>query len=323
MNEKHEYRGWRLMLVGLGLFALGWLLLLIAVPVGAADHEVFTLTVGEDTVAKGMPGEFQQVGPTATVPDDLIGAACVVSGSSINPDSVHLGNNLWIRSNGDAVTLFDVEREGGFVGTASGTLILGSTIWVEVEFGDGDVLAGMRRQTFSGGIVVTIDCTPPSTTTTGATTSTLPPTTTTLPAGATTTIPGSTTSTTQPTTTTTSQPATTTTTSTPASSTVPPSTTTSSTSTTTTAPPTTITTPSTTSSDVSTTISVTPPTPEPCVPADSVLDDNGDGRADSTGAPICLPRTGLDADWVIAGAIGLLVFGGGLIVLGRKMGWVA
>ena len=310
MSQRYEYRGWRLMLVGLSLFALGWLLLLIAVPVGAADHETFELVVGENTVAKGMPGEFQQVGPTLDIgpPQSTVGAACVVSGSSINPDSVHLGNNLWIRSNGDAVTLFDVEREGGFVGTASGTLILGSTIWVEVEFGDGDVLAGMRRQTFSGGIVVVVDCTPPSTTTTGATTSTTRPTTDTT------------------TNTTTSQPATTTTASPPTpptTTTFVPSPTTSSTSTTTTAPPTPITPPPTTSSNASTTTSVTPPTSEPCVPADSVLDDDRDGRADSTGAPICLPRTGLDADVVIAGAVGLLVFGGGLLVLGRRMGWMA
>ncbi len=307
---------WRLSAATVAMAGLAVVLMVLSTPAGAADHEVFTLAVAENTVAKGHPGDFQQVGPTKIVPDDLVDAACVVSGASINPDSVHIGNNLWIRSNGDAVTLIDVEREGGFVGTASGTLILGSTIWVEVEFGDGDVLAGMRRQTFSGGIVVTIDCTPPATTTTGATTSTsLPVTTFTVPPS-TTTIPGSTTSTTQPTTT--SQPATTTTTSPPNSSTTTspkPATTptTSSTTTTVTGLPPATTATTTMPTTTVTGPSATPPTSEPCVPADSVLDDDRDGRADSTGAPICLPRTGLASDVAFAAGVGLLVAGLALV----------
>jgi LPXTG-motif cell wall-anchored protein len=84
---------------------------------------------------------------------------------------VHPGTNLIVRSGDSEVVVPDVEREPGAVTPATGTPVLGTEITVSVQFGPDEV--------FSGGLVVTVDCTQTTTTTESTTTTTEPETTTT------------------------------------------------------------------------------------------------------------------------------------------------
>jgi len=167
-------------------------------PAEAAEETVeFTMTI--DTSLRGDSGAFYPVGDLLDIPSGWQQVACVVSGASLNNQSVHTVNDLYIRSDGDAVMLPDVEREGGFSETAEGLLTLGPTVWVEVLLGYDD--PHPTQQFSSAQVNVRIVC---QTTTeppvTSSSTSSTPPSTTSTTTSTSTTVPGSTTSTSVPTT---------------------------------------------------------------------------------------------------------------------------
>ncbi len=245
----------------------------------AEDAAEFTMTI--DTSLRGDSGAFYPVGGILEIPSEWQGVTCVVSGASLNNQSVHTVNDLYIRSNGDAVVLPDVEREGGFSGTAEGSLTLGPTVWVEVLLGYDDPHPTL--QYFSAEVNVRIVCQkktePPVT---SSSTSSTPPSST-IPATSTssttsTTVPGSTTSTNAPTTT---------------------------------APTTSTTTPSTT------TTSLPPSQPPPTHVDPSPCDENSPTWNADTGT--CeLPFTGFDPLWWLAAGVIALAGGAGAIKLGAE-----
>ncbi len=246
-------------------------------PAEAAEDTVeFTMTI--DTSLRGDSGAFYPVGDLLDIPSGWQQVACVVSGASINNQSVHTVNDLYIRSNGDAVVLLDVEREGGFSGTAEGLLTLGPTVWVEVLLGYDD--PHPTQQFFSARVNVRIVCQkttePPvtsSSTSPSSTTYVAPPTTSTPP---TTTLPV-----------------------------------------TTTMPSTTSSVPSTTSSVPPTSTSLPPSQPPPTHVDPPPCDANSPTWNAETGT-CELPFTGFEPFWWLAAGVIALAGGAGALKLGAE-----
>ena len=162
-------------------------LVLLALPAAAIDDITIPLT----TVVRGAEGESFLLAEAPTGAD--AGCEAVVSATAHNNESIHIGNDLIVASGGNQVVLSDVESANGKVTTANGTLVLGDTITVTLVLGQAD--EGRPRSVFSGGMTVTVSCTPDETTTTTApetttTTEAITTTTsTTLPETTTTTVP--------------------------------------------------------------------------------------------------------------------------------------
>lgn len=255
-------------------------------PVEAAEDTVeFTMTI--DTSLRGNSGGFYPVRDLLDIPPGWQDVACVVSGASSNNQSVHTVNDLYIRSNGDAVVLPDVEREGGFNETAEGSLTLGPTVWVEVLLGYDDPHPTL--QFFSARVNVRIVCQK----------TTEPPVT----------------STTTPDTTTTSQPQTSTTTSLPSTTTTPPNTTQP---VTTTGPSTTTSVPPTTSSVPQTTTSLPPTAQPPPTHVDPPPCDENSPTWNTETETCELPFTGFEPLWWLAAGAFALAGGAGALKLGAE-----
>jgi hypothetical protein len=136
----------------LGVLALA----VVAVAVGAAPASAQDTTVIEiplDTVVRGAPGS-EQLLVTAPVDPADVGQECTVVVEGQNNESVHPGTDLIVRSGTSEVVASDVEREPNAVTEATGTLVLGSEVTVSVRLGPDGV--------FSGGMVVTAECGPPT-----------------------------------------------------------------------------------------------------------------------------------------------------------------
>jgi LPXTG-motif cell wall-anchored protein len=128
----------------------------IAGPASAQDEPPI-IEIPVDTVAEGAPGTEEQLA-TVDVDEADVGQQCSVVADGTNNESVHPGTNLIVRSGDSEVVVPDVEREPGAVTPATGTLVLGTEVTVSVQFGPDEV--------FSGGLVVTVDCTQTTTTST-------------------------------------------------------------------------------------------------------------------------------------------------------------
>lgn len=120
-----------------------------------------------DTVVYAAPGSTTRLAQ-ADVPAELVGYSCVGFARAVNQESVHPNNDLILTSGGTSSILHDVEGAPYEVIEASGTLVLGTTVTVDLLMGEDGV--------FSGGMEIVIDtnCTAPTTTTT-TTTTTVPP----------------------------------------------------------------------------------------------------------------------------------------------------
>jgi LPXTG-motif cell wall-anchored protein len=158
----------------------------VALPASAQD-EPPVIDIPLETVARGAAGTEQEL---TTVPVDAedVGQQCSVVADGTNNSSVHENTDLLVRSGESEVAVLDVEREPEAVTQASGTLVLGPEISVFVRFGPDGV--------FSGGVVLTVDCTQttttseaPTTTVAETTTSAAAPTTTVWDETPTTTVP--------------------------------------------------------------------------------------------------------------------------------------
>lgn len=129
-------------------------------------------TVSVDRVARGAPGS-EQLLVSEPVDKNDVGQLCEVTLTGGNGPSVHLGNDLVLRSGGGSVVLPDFEQTSGEVSSVTGQLTLGTTLDVYVQFGPDGVT--------STGVTVETDCTPPPTVTTSSTSTTSSSTTTTVP----------------------------------------------------------------------------------------------------------------------------------------------
>lgn len=132
------------------------------------------LTVPLPEVRYGEPGSTDDVSVTE-VPDDLLERDCEVRLSGKNNASVHEGNGLMVSSGGQILWFPGIEDEPDQETVTGGTLRLGETVVVALQFGPDGVS--------SGGFSVLFDCEPPTTTSTvpttlpDTTTTTLPPST--------------------------------------------------------------------------------------------------------------------------------------------------
>ena len=158
-----------LFLVVVATFAL-----LIPVTGASAAESSTSIDVPVDTVAYGAPGSTHELASVAVDPA-LRGASCSVASTGKNNDSVHPDSRLVVTSGSSSVSLEDVESAPGKTSEGDGELVLGDTVVISVVLGPDGI--------FSGGVSVSISCTPPppTTTTPPPTTTTPPPPTTTTP----------------------------------------------------------------------------------------------------------------------------------------------
>ncbi len=178
-----------LFLVVVATFALG-----IPVTGASAVESSTSIDVPVDTSVYGAPGSTHELASVAVDPA-LRDASCAVVSTGKNNDSVHPDSRLVVSSGASSVSLEDVESAPGKISEGDGELVLGDTVVVSVVLGPDGI--------FSGGVSVSISCSPPPpTTTTPPPTTTTPPPPTTTPPPATTTPPTTTPPTTTPPTTT-------------------------------------------------------------------------------------------------------------------------
>lgn len=147
----------------------------VAMGLAIASASDDTLGIPLDTVLYPDEGSVTLLGSMA-VPTVQQGLDCTVVVRAGNPDSVHPGNDLLIRSE-NAVTIPNVEGASGeTVFRSLEKLTLAETVSVSLVAGP--------DETWSAGFVVTFECDTPATTTTvphiDTTTTTEPPSTTTL-----------------------------------------------------------------------------------------------------------------------------------------------
>lgn len=121
--------------------------------VATAATNSFNLTVPINTVKTG-PNGSRHILATKAVEQAYRGMQCSAHATAKNQESVHPNNDLEVASNGSHVTLKNVERAGGILTTADGTLTLGSDVTVTLVMGPDTV--------FSGGLDVNITCEDPS-----------------------------------------------------------------------------------------------------------------------------------------------------------------
>lgn len=136
--------------------------LLYPSPVQAAD----SLTLPLDTVITAEEGSVIELG-RVDVDEDIAGPLCVWEASVANQESVHLGNDILMRSAGTELVLSGIEDAPDLVTTNTGSVYLADEVVVLLRMGPDEV--------FSGGLEVVINYSncrpaPPTTTeTTGVT----------------------------------------------------------------------------------------------------------------------------------------------------------
>ena len=118
-----------------------------------ASAQATVIEIPIDTVVRGTAGS-EHLLVTAPVDPADVGQECNVVVEGQNNESVHLGTDLIVRSGTSEVVASDVERAPNAVTEATGTLVLGPDVTVSVRLGPDGV--------FSGGLVVTAECQPPT-----------------------------------------------------------------------------------------------------------------------------------------------------------------
>lgn len=125
--------------------ALFVLLVVLATPLGA--QESFTISL--EGIATGAEGEIVELANEA-VPANLIGSTCNVMATTQNNGSVHQGNIITVASETGAATIPGAEEVPGQTISGTGTVELGTTVQITMQFGpDGAT---------SGGIILSFDC---------------------------------------------------------------------------------------------------------------------------------------------------------------------
>lgn len=160
---------------------LGLISIALVTPVvpAAAASELISIPV--DRVVRGDPGEEILVA-SAEVPEELQGLGCEMFGETNNQESVHEGNDLIIRFDGQTRVVPNFEDERNIRYEFREIAALAARIDVYVRLGPDGVS--------SGGFLISIECDrEPPPTTTPTTTTVEPPTTTAEPPPTTTILP--------------------------------------------------------------------------------------------------------------------------------------
>ena len=123
--------------------------LMLPVSVSAATPAI---SIPISTIVRGDVGSVHEL-ETATVDNQYVGLTCDVTAVAINQGSVHPNNDLTVASDGNSVTLKDVERESNGTTTAESKLLLGNNLTVSLTLGEDGV--------FSGGMNVEVNCEQP------------------------------------------------------------------------------------------------------------------------------------------------------------------
>lgn len=117
-------------------------------PMSTAHAAEFDVEIPRGT-REGAPGTFHNLA-TQEVAAGLQGRECTAVGIAVNQRSLHPNSDLFVRSGGTEVVLFDVEATPNVTVQGEGTLTLGDEIVVSVRFGEDGV--------FSGAMTVRVDC---------------------------------------------------------------------------------------------------------------------------------------------------------------------
>ena len=134
---------------------------MIAMSTGAAAVNDIVFTASG--IVSGGEGEIRLLGELTVAPE-LVGATCTGRAETQNQESVHPNNDMIITTGTSQAEIPDFESAAFKVTPLAGTVVLGPTIRFEVRLGPTFVS--------SGGVTVTLDCTPVAPPTTAA-----PPTT--------------------------------------------------------------------------------------------------------------------------------------------------
>ena len=126
-----------------GLLALG-AAAIVPAGVGAQD-----ISISIDGVVRGVEGEVVPLVDQA-VAAEFVGDTCDGTVSTGNNASTHPNNDLLITTGGQTFTIPDVEAGANDVSVASGSIVLGENIVLELRLGPDAV--------GSGGLVLTFDC---------------------------------------------------------------------------------------------------------------------------------------------------------------------
>lgn len=110
------------------------------------------ISIDTGGVAYGAEGEIIVIADQA-VDASLVGQTCTGTVSVGNNESVHPNNDLIITSGDLSVTIPNVEEGANDISTGTGSVLLGETIRVELQFGADGVT--------SGGLTLTFDCSAP------------------------------------------------------------------------------------------------------------------------------------------------------------------
>ena len=145
-----ENRIFKISAAVLSIFAVA-LLLMASTRIAAAETK-YSLSVPVTTIIRGSVGSVHELA-SKDVDQKYQGMVCDVNATAENQGSVHPGNNIIVSSNGNSVTLADVERSGGVITHADGKLELGSKVEVSLKMGQDKV--------FSGGMDLNITCVEP------------------------------------------------------------------------------------------------------------------------------------------------------------------
>jgi len=151
-------------------------LLVFALPALAQSDEI---VIEVDGINRGVEGHIIRVA-SVDVDPAMAGWMCTATAQTLNDASENPGNDFILTSGSSSTEILDWEAEAGGVTTSTGTLVLGESITVDLRIGSNRVS--------SGGVMITLTCSPPpapvTTTTIAAetTTTTLVDTTTTIPA---------------------------------------------------------------------------------------------------------------------------------------------
>lgn len=158
--------------IGLALLSV----LLIAIP-ATAQTETDTIEIFFDGIVRGNPGEVKNL-ETVTVPEGMVGWTCTGLAESQNNESQHVDNDFILSSGATTAEIPNWEAVPLATTAMSGTLVLGTTVNVDLRLGPSGVS--------SGGVLIVLNCAappPPVTTppTTAPVATTTPPPATTTP----------------------------------------------------------------------------------------------------------------------------------------------
>ncbi len=133
-----------------GLVAAAFFAPLTGIANSASADTGYTLRVPIDTVISKVEVGSKHVLASEVVQSKYVGLSCSVNATAENQGSVHPDNDLVVSSGSSSVTLKDVERAGGVLTHAQGSLTLGSDVKVTLVMG--------KDKVFSGGMDVNVTC---------------------------------------------------------------------------------------------------------------------------------------------------------------------